>query len=330
MKRFAFASLVLCLIVLASGFLVETKAGAHPAAPRSVQRSSTSSPIGLAQLKVQVRQALGQKAVDAMKYRSTESHASAPPPELLKQISRLRKQARTITAPRVQADAQELYVNDPQLAGYSINAEGTSWVQGIAASFNATRSEGIPLNSDDTDVLLTTASSQWIGDQWIYVGVNSNNDGTLNAYTWWLNWSDWNHPHGGYQKLFSVRAGDQINVAIEKYTSDDPWSIFIEDVPLAKYQWVTETDTTNFTRAYWVLNTSGAPIAPRFPSLIGFRYAQWLSNWDGWQPITSSAARTYSEITNVSSGGGVVWPGGLADGGTSFALIPCSTCVYPS
>ncbi|MBV9615697.1 MAG: hypothetical protein JO011_16315, partial [Ktedonobacteraceae bacterium] len=73
MKRFVFGSLLICLLLLSSGYFVTTQAGAHSASRPGIQQSSPHSTISDAHLKALVRQALGQQAVDAMKHRSTQT-----------------------------------------------------------------------------------------------------------------------------------------------------------------------------------------------------------------------------------------------------------------
>ncbi|MBV9710120.1 MAG: hypothetical protein JO011_04270, partial [Ktedonobacteraceae bacterium] len=238
----------------------------------------------------------------------------------------LLKRPRTVTAPRVQADARELYVNDPQRAGYSIDAEGASWVRGAQATFNATKSHGVPFFPDQTYVLLTNAS----GSQLIQAGVLATQGG-ITPYMEWLDWDDSNPPLGGYISAdFSVRPGDQVNVEVWEDTrlGAHSWTVFIQDVNTKAYQYFAEGDTTDLTRADWVLDTGidGNPVAPRFPTLVGFSQAQWISNWAGWVPISSSAGHTYTQITNVSPSGGIIETTELSNAGEDFALVPCPGC----
>ena len=301
MKRFTFGSLLVCLLVLASSFLVTTKAHTHAATLPAVRTSATSSPISLQRLKELVHQTLGQDAVNHMRQLITQpltTHASTPqllPPGQTKPATQLHSQAY----------AQEHYYNSSYFAGYTTDAEGVSWVRGVTGDFNV----ALPtLPSVEVVTAATVASSD--GSAEITVGVDQTAQAAYLNFHGWIDWT-----------LFHIGANDKIDSEILWDIHTNRWFVFIEDVTSGQAFGEEFSYFTNITVAGWGTQVfSGGPVPSMY--LIGFTNAQWFSNWDGWQPITSSAAASYTQSTLVAPKGGTIMTGEPVNAGTAFALVP--------
>ncbi|MBV9256649.1 MAG: hypothetical protein JO215_01380 [Ktedonobacteraceae bacterium] len=307
MKRFAFGSLLVCLLVLSSGLLGAARADAHPASGPGVQRSSTLSPISIAQLKSLVRRTLGQQAVDSMGKRVTQPLSISPSDQPALRL----KPSKMAAAPRLQASAREYYGNSPTSAGYTIDAEGVSWVQGVGGFFN------VPTADNAIQVATEIAVATSNGSGQISLGVTKNADRHYAVLIF---------AGGATWTLFSVSANDQMDAEIYLDGNTNKWLIFIEDLTTRQSYGNEFAYTTFTTLAGWETAISrGGPVPPM--NLITFTNARWVSNWDGWQPITSSAAAAYAQWTLTAPNGGIISPTEIPDPpGTSFTLIPCPSC----
>ena len=129
MKRWISGS----LLVLSSSFLV-ARASAHSASLSG--GPSTLTPISLSRLQTLVRQTLGQQAVDHMGQLVTQplsTHTSAP-------VNLSFHHAGGGTSSQLRANTQERVSISNRDAGYWVNAEGASWVQGPLVFFCGTTS----------------------------------------------------------------------------------------------------------------------------------------------------------------------------------------------
>lgn len=302
MKRFVWGSFVVCLLVLSSG-LLGVKADAQTVQPAM----ATPSPISLQRLKTLVYQALGQQAVDGMGRRITQplSINASPSPGLSL------NQARASTTSPFQANAQEQYGNSSTLAGYVTNAEGVNWVQGAVGFFTVVS----PVQpAVDVETAISMANSDARSAE-INLGVEQTEGDAYLSFRGAFRWI-----------LFHVNVGDQMDALIELDGGTNHWLLFIEDLTTRTSFGEEFSYSTTTTLAVWVTQvSSGGPVPSMFP--ITFTNAQWLSNWDGWQPITSAAAAAYEQWSLVAPNGGQIWPTEVPDPpGTLFSLIPCPTC----
>lgn len=127
--------------------------------------------------------------------------------------------------------------------------------------------------------------------------------------------------------LFSVSTDDQIDAEIYLDGNTNEWLIFIEDLTSRTAFGQEFAYTTNLTRAAWLIgisSNSGGPVPPM--NATTFTNARWVSNWDSWQPITSSAAAYYVQLALKAVYGGQVATTQPTASGTSFTLVPCPTC----
>ncbi len=307
MKRFIPGSLLVCLLVLTIGFLPVIKAGARTAQTSAVQAPSPSL-SGLPQLKELVRKTLGQGAVDHMRQRVTQPlkiYASTQPVLAPKQAS-------TATQSRIQAnvEAPELYGNATTGAGYVTRVKSASWVYGSEATFNVPKVEGI--------VPVTTAVTVTNVDKNTQISLGVVTDAARrNASLSFTN--------GSTLDLFAVHSNDQIFALISLDTGANKWLIFIEDGTSGLFYDADFSYSTAFTSAMWLTTVNDSPFPPI--GLITFTGAQWLSNWDGWQPILSPDSAYYLQWTLLAPTGGMMWPTEIPDPpGMGFTLISCSPC----
>ncbi|MBV9711488.1 MAG: hypothetical protein JO011_11340 [Ktedonobacteraceae bacterium] len=306
MKRFVFGGLVICLLTLSGGFFMTVRAVVHAAQPSGGQTTVTSSfPISSQRLKDLVHQTLGQQAADSIGHRVTQPlaiHASAHP--ILPLI-----QTRATTSSRLHAKTQERYGTSPIDAAYLTDAEGVSWVQGAGGFFNVA---SVPLPA--VSVLTAIAVGNSDSSAQINVGVDQTEKLAVLTFN-----------HGREWDLFSVNANDQMDAEIYLDGNTNQWLIFIEDLT-TRTSFGQEFAYTNYlTRAAWTTQVAfGGPVPSM--NMISFTNARWVSNWDGWQPITSSAAAYYVQLTLRTQYGGRISPTQPDSSGTSFTLIPCPSC----
>ncbi len=283
MKRLIFGGLLICLLVLSSSFLATAKAAVHTSAQPGVQTTLTPHPISLARLKALVRQTLGQQAVDHMGHLVTQPLATHAPTS----VSLSFHQAGTAPTSHLQANTPEYFYTSSTEAGYGVNAEGVSWVQGGAGYFNVAR-PALPAQVFDTEIGVTNSNQS----AQIIVGVDQTD---LAAYLYFNGWFS--------ERLFSVSANDQMDAEIYLDGNTNQWLVFIEDLTTRRAFGQEFGYTTSIVQAAWVTYTyTGGPVRPTNP--ITFTSARWVSNWDGWQPITSSAAAYYiHQILQAPKGG---------------------------
>lgn len=303
MQRVVLKRLVACLLVLSSSLLV-AKADARTTQPLTGRATVTPSSISLPRLTTLVRQALGQQAVDDLGQRITQPLSTHPSPTPSLSLP----QPRTATALPAQANVQEHYENSSSQAGYVTNAYGDGSVQGVVGYFNVV-SPALPAVGVQTAIALGSPSAQ------IALGVEQTQGYAYFAFRGGLSWA-----------LFPVQAADQMDALIYLDQSTNNWLLFIEDLTTRtafgeEFSYVT----TSFVVAGWATAVNnGGPVPAMF--LIGFWNAEWLSNWAGWQPITSSVAPNLYQQSLLAPNGGQIWPTEISDPGTGFDLIPCPTC----
>lgn len=305
LKKMFFGSLAACLLLLSSGLTVAQAHGYTNNRPE-VQAKVTSTPISLQRLKALVRQTLGQKAVDNMGQLITQ------PLSVRSSTSRnlSLNPGRTSTSSRLKPHIQEQYSNDPLNGGYITNAEGVSWVQGAAGFFNVATPT---LPSIEVETAVVVANSD--GSSEINLGVaQTESDAYLSFHGQFL-WV-----------LFHVNTNDQMDAEIYWDANTNNWLLFIEDLTTRQSFGQEFSYSTTLTRAAWTMQVENGGPVPSM-TLVTFTNAQWFSNWDGWQPIISPAAATYTQVTIKPPKGGVIWPTEVPDPpGTSFTMIPCPGC----
>jgi hypothetical protein len=211
--------------------------------------------------------------------------------------------------------APEQYGTSTNVAGYMTVMNGMT-VSGVVANFN------VP----------TGASGQEERIMLDLGGLNSSNGIAVGVFV-----NGYGGPADGYAfctcsnnggLLFNVQPKDTIDA--ELYLLDqstNQWLVFIEDVASGASFGTTFNAVTTFTNVAWILQTIG----PLLKGLITFTNAKWLgSNSSGvWQPILSSQAASYLQITLDDPRG----RGQRAEAteipdppGTSFTIIPCQKC----
>jgi hypothetical protein len=190
-----------------------------------------------------------------------------------------------------------------------VNAEGVSWVQGIGGYFNVAH-PALPAPFFATGIAVTNSDDSAQVD----VGVDQTN---LKAY---LNFKGWFS-----QTLFSVSANDQMDAEIYLDGNTNKWLVFIEDLTTrTAFGEEYGYGTTNMVRADWFTGTNTANLVPAM-NQINFTGARWVSNWDGWQPINSSAEAYYVLQSLVNENGEIEPWYYLGSSGTSFSML-----IYPS
>ncbi len=304
MKRFAFVGILACLLLLSSNFFAVARAHSHTTAISGTQTMTTPSSISLPRLKALVSQTLGQQAANRIGRRITHPLGIRASTSSSLSLS----QAPATTPAITQASAQEEYADSSTVAGYQTDAEGVSWVQGTVGFFNVA-----------SPTLLTTSVDT-------VIGVESNNSSiTLGVdqlqkvtYLGFLGGVHWN--------LFYVNTNDRMDALILLDTNTNQWLLFIEDLTTGVSYGSEFSYDTEMIRALWLTGIGNDGPVPSMP-LIAFTNSQWLSNWDGWQPIISSAAATYTQFTLLDPNGGQIWPTEIPDPpATFFTLVPCPTC----
>ncbi|MBV9709397.1 MAG: hypothetical protein JO011_00625 [Ktedonobacteraceae bacterium] len=203
-------------------------------------------------------------------------------------------------------NTQFIFGNTSPEGGYITNAEGTSWVRGAQGIFNVVA----PSQSYPEYVTAVAVSNPSQGAR-IEVGIDQTH---RQAYEYFQGWFGTN--------LFPVSPNDQVFASIF-LDGNNQWDIFIEDETSGRFFDEPYSYNTSIVRAEWfgeVLHGGPAP-----DTQVTFTDAHWLSNWAGWQPIWSGAARTVTQGYTEPSNGGAIGGGSLDSSSTVFTLSSCSS-----
>jgi hypothetical protein len=304
MKQWISGSLLVCLLVLSSSFLVPAQASAHPASLPG--GPSTLTPISLSRLQTLVRQTLGQQAVDHMGQLVTQplsTRTSAP-------VNLSFHQAGVATSSQLRANTQERISISNRDAGYWVNAEGASWVQGVVGFFPVAQPAGAP-SAPGFDTVIGVSSSDEARQ--IIVGVDQTNS---EAFVGFRGQSS--------QYVFFVHPNDQMDTEIYLDGATNQWLVFIEDLTTRQafgqeFSYTVTSDNGGVFASWFTGDENNAGPVPSM-NPITFTNARWLSNWAGWQPITSSAETSYTFQILQAPLGGVIVPTTLDSSGASFTL----------